>query len=83
MDEFSKNYDNVTFLGDFNTCINNNPMMFLCFFNNLTSLIGQPTCCKNPDKPTCIDLILTNPPNYFQNKTMSLKRASPTLIWWL
>ena len=24
MDEFSKNYGNVIFLGDFNTCINNN-----------------------------------------------------------
>ena len=24
MDEFSKNYDNVIFLGDFNTCINDN-----------------------------------------------------------
>ena len=26
-DEFSKNYDNVTFLGDFNTCINDNAMI--------------------------------------------------------
>ena len=26
MDEFSKNYDNVIFLGDFNTCINVNAM---------------------------------------------------------
>ena len=34
--------------------------------NDLTSLIDQPTCYKNPDKVTCIDLILTNCPNYFQ-----------------
>ena len=30
-------------------------------------MINKPTCCKNPDKPTCIDLILTNCPRSFQN----------------
>ena len=76
MDEFSKNYDNVIFLDDFNTCINDNAMKSFRSLNDLTSLIDQPTCYKNPDKPTCIDLILTNRPNYFQQnivfETMSL-----------
>ena len=27
----------------------------------------QPTCCKDPNKPTCIDLILTNVPRMFQS----------------
>ena len=30
-------------------------------------MINKPTCCKNPDKPTCIDLILTNCLRSFQN----------------
>ena len=30
-------------------------------------MINKPTCSKNPDKPTCIDLILTNCPGSFQN----------------
>ena len=30
-------------------------------------MINQPTCYKNPDKSTCIDLILTNCPGSFQN----------------
>ena len=30
------------------------------------SLIKKPTCYKNPEKPTCIDLILTNSPRQFQ-----------------
>ena len=30
-------------------------------------MINKPTCYKNPDKPTCIDLILTNCPRSFQN----------------
>ena len=33
----------------------------------LTSLIKKPTCFKNPDKPICIDLILTNQPSCFQH----------------
>ena len=70
MDVFSKNYDNVIFLGDFNTCINDNAMKSFCFLNDLTSLIDQPTCYKNPDKPTCIDLILANRPNYFQQNNV-------------
>ena len=38
-----------------------------CGNYNLKSLIKQPTCYKIPDKPTCIDLILTNVPRMFQN----------------
>ena len=30
-------------------------------------MINKPTCYKNPDKPACIDLILTNCPGYFHN----------------
>ena len=34
---------------------------------NLNSLIKQPTCFKNPENSSCIDLILTNKPRSFQN----------------
>ena len=30
-------------------------------------MINKPTCCKNPEKPSCIDLILPNCPRSFQN----------------
>ena len=73
MDAFSKNDDNVILLGDFNTCINDNAMKSYCSLNDLTSLIDQPTCHKIPNrynKPICIDLILTNRPNYFQQSNV-------------
>ena len=35
-------------------------MSSFCYTFDLTSLIKQPTCYKNPDNPSCIDLILTN-----------------------
>ena len=34
---------------------------------DLKSLIKEPTCYKNPNKPSCIDLILTNKPRSFQH----------------
>ena len=38
--------------------------------NRVTSLIKHSTCFKNPDKPTCINLILTNQPNCFQDSNV-------------
>ena len=37
-----------------------------CNAYNLSTLIKEPTCYKNPDNPSCIDLILTNSPRSFQ-----------------
>ena len=37
-----------------------------CTIYHPKSLIKEPTCYKNPEKPTCIDLILTNSPRQFQ-----------------
>ena len=34
---------------------------------DLKSLIKEPTCCKKPNKPSCIDLILTNQPRSSQH----------------
>ena len=33
----------------------------------LKNILKQNICLKNPDKPTCIDLILTNYPRSLQN----------------
>ena len=37
---------------------------------NLQYILNEPTCCKNSEKPTCIDLILTNQPALFQHNTV-------------
>ena len=54
-------------LGDFNVEIEETNMESFCQYYNPKSLIKQPTCYKNPNKPTCIDLILTNFPRMFQS----------------
>ena len=53
-------YENV--LGDFNAGIEETTMKSFCESYNLTNQIKQPTCFKNPEKPFCIDLILTSRP---------------------
>ena len=45
-------------------------MKEFCTLNELKNLINEPTCFKNPEKPICIDLILTNQPTYFQLSTV-------------
>ena len=53
--------------GDFNVEIEEVNIKSFCENYNLESLIKQPTYYKNPNKPTCIDLILTNVPRLFQS----------------
>ena len=42
-------------------------MRNFCNSYSLNGLIKQPTCFKNPENPSCIDLILTNKPRSFQS----------------
>ena len=51
-------YDNILFLGDFNS---------ETLENYLNDFCNVRTCFKSPSKPSCIDLFLTNRPRCFQN----------------
>ena len=67
LDLHSSKYEKILILGDFSVEIEEANMKSFCENYNLKSLIKQPTCYKNPNKPTCIDLILTNVPRMFQS----------------
>jgi hypothetical protein len=60
-------YDHILLLGDFNVTVSDKVMYDFCESYNLKSLISTPTCFKNPENPSCIDLCLTNTPRSFQN----------------
>ena len=62
-----RKYKCLLFLGDFNTGMEDSSVKISCSNYNLTSMINKPTCYKNRDKPTCLDLNLTNRPGSFQN----------------
>ena len=60
-------YENVIIMGDFNTEPTESAMGGFMNIYNLKKLIKGPTCYKNPDKPSCIDLILTNKSRSFHS----------------
>ena len=67
IDSLSSKYDNFILLGDFNSCMEDSPMKTFGEIYKLRNLINEPICFKNPENPTCIDLILTNKPLSFKN----------------
>ena len=67
LDLYTSLYENLFILGDFNVDMTDSYMKEFCIRYNLTSLIKEPTCYKNPENPSCIDLFLTNLPLSFQS----------------
>ena len=57
-------------MGDFCVAVSDKAKENFCSLNFLESLIKKPTCYKNHENPTCIDLILTNRPGYFQHSNV-------------
>ena len=67
LDLHSTAYQKMLILGDFNVGIEEQYMKAFCDNYHLTSLIKQPTCYKNQNNLSCIDLILSNTPRSFQS----------------
>ena len=70
LDFYSSKYENFIVIGDFNAEMTNNYLEEFCASYNLTNLIKQPTCFKNPDNTTLIDPILTNHPKSFHSSSV-------------
>ena len=72
LDAFSAEYENILLLGNFNACDDEKTMKNLfCSSYCLKSVIKQPTCFKNPENPTYIDLIMTNKRRCFQRTCLT------------
>ena len=67
IDLYLTKYEQLLFLGDFNAGVEDSSVKNFCSSYNLTSMVYRSTCFKNPEKSSCIDLILTNVPRSFQN----------------
>ena len=67
LDRVLSKYDNLLFLGDFNSTVSEESMTNFCEMYDLKNLIKVPTCYKNPDNPTSIDVMLTNRKSAFEN----------------
>ena len=65
--KLNSKYDNLLLLGDFNESVKDTILRNFMDDNTLKCLIKEPTCYKNPNNPSCIDLILTNQSRKFKN----------------
>ena len=54
IDVSSKSYENIILIVDFNVEISDSHMDSFCAIYRLKNMIKEPTCYKNPEKPTCI-----------------------------
>ena len=71
------------FLGDFNAGMEHYASKDFCNFYFLTSLINKSTYWKNPTKPTCTDVVLTNSPKFFQKTNVIETGLSDFQKWCL
>ena len=67
LDFYSKNYENILLLGDFNITAKEDVLIDFLDSHDLTNLVQFPTCFKSTDNPSTIDLIITNKALSFQN----------------
>ena len=76
LDFYMAKYEKFLLLGDFNSEMKETTMIDFCKTYNLSNLIKEPTCFKNPHNPSTIDLILTNRLRMFLNSTTIETRLS-------
>ena len=66
LDLFFSKYNNVLVLGDFNVSVEEANIKNFCERFSLKNLIKNSTCYRNPNNPSCIDLMFTNKARRFQ-----------------
>ena len=70
LDLLLSKYDNIMLIGDFNAEPTEATVSDFCEIYNLKHLMKDKTCFKNPTKPTCNDLIITNRAKCFQDSAV-------------
>ena len=67
LDFYSEKYKNIILMGDFNITPTEEELQDFLEEQDLSNLVHFPTCFKNLDNPSTIDLIITNHKSSFQN----------------
>ena len=76
LDLLLSKYDNFMLMGDLNVKPTEAIVSDFCEIYNLKHTIKEKTCFKNPTKPVCIDLIVTNRLKCFQDTAVFETRSS-------
>ena len=69
LDVYSSKFDKFLLAGDFNVKENDDKLDEFMSDHLAKNLVKEPTCYKNTDNPSCIDLFITNSYRSFQNTT--------------
>ena len=67
MDNYYSKYDNFIIVGDLNSEPTESAVRDVYQIYDCKNLIKDNTCFKNPEKTSCIGLIITNRPKCFKN----------------
>ena len=67
IDSHSSKCDNFLRLADFNSEPTEEALKSFCQIFNFKNLLDKPTCYKNPNNPSFVNLIIANKPRSFQN----------------
>ena len=67
IDAYCNKYENILIMGDFTADVKKVSLHLLCNQYKSKSLNKDPTCYKNIDNPSCIDLLLTNSAKSFES----------------
>ena len=76
LDVLTSKHDNIILMGDFNAEPAGTVVSDFCEIYNVKNIIRKKTFFKNPNNPSCIDLIITNRPNSFPNSMVIEKGLS-------
>ena len=60
-------FENIILMGIYNAEVTKTSMLEFCVLYFSENMVKKPTCFKNPARPACIVLIVTNKPGMFQN----------------
>ena len=70
MDKYLNFYTNFLLIGDFNMQEDETLLYDFLYQYEASNLVKDETCFKNPDNPSCIDLLITNKKGSFQNTSV-------------
>ena len=67
LNDLCQKYENIILMGDLNSEMSEERMNIFCNTYYYKCLVKEPTCFKNINNPSCVDLILTNKSLFFQH----------------
>ena len=76
LEAFSERYEHFLIMGDFNADVFDPSVTSFCTLFRLKRIAMEPTCYKNSENPSCIDLFVANCPRSFHKLVVTILRTS-------